>query len=155
MWDEVDGPPKAITLGGSWGSWPVGVNEARSFPCIVLVEGSGDCIAGHHFIWLEDKEQRCPVVTLLGSSVNIPAQTVRLFHNKRIRLYPHLDEAGRRAAERWADQLVGVAKAMDIFDFEGLRQVDGCPVQDLNDVCNVLANDFEEDRELWRLMPYE
>jgi hypothetical protein len=43
------------------------------------------------------------------------------------------DEDGRAAVERWARQLESVGADVDAFSFAGLQQVDGKPVNDLND----------------------
>ena len=64
----------------------------------------------------------------------MPEQILTVFEEKRIRLFPHSDEAGKRALRRWAGQLIGAGAKVDAFDFKGLRKADGSPVEDLNDL---------------------
>jgi hypothetical protein len=57
-----------------------------------------------------------------------------VLEEKRIRIFPHQDEAGKRALWRWTGQLIGAGAKVDAFDFNGLRRADGSPVEDLNDL---------------------
>ena len=54
---------------------------------------------------------------------------------KRVRIFPHTDEAGKRALWRWMGQLIGAGAKVDAFNFKGLMKPDGSPVEDLNDFC--------------------
>jgi hypothetical protein len=56
-----------------------------------------------------------------------------MFAGKRVRIFGHIDDAGRGAVERWAAQLATVGADVDAFNFAGLMQVGGSPVNDLND----------------------
>ena len=152
-WQHHETKPKSDTLPGCWASWPVGVGEAKPFKIVAIVEGGPDLLAAHHFIYCETREADVAAVAILGASNRIHADTLRLFAGKRVRLFPHVDGAGRDAAERWARQLESVGADVDAFDFAGLCKTDGLPVKDLNDLAAVHADDFEAERTLWRILP--
>jgi hypothetical protein len=55
-----------------------------------------------------------------------------------VRLFPHADEAGRKAAKEWARLLLDAGAArVDAFDLSGLMRADGEPGKDLCDVLNI------------------
>jgi hypothetical protein len=153
LWEHLDGHPKAWTLFGSWAAWPVGIKEAQPFPAIALVEGTPDLLAACHFILCESRELDCAPVAIFGATQRIHADALPLFAGKRIRIFGHADNDGREGVERWARQLEAVGAVVDAFDFEGLRKTDESPVKDLNDCCHIHADDFENERTLWNLMP--
>ena len=150
-WGHVQA--KAWTLPGSWASWPIGIKEALPFPSIALVEGGPDFLAGFHFAQVEGKEGTCAPVAMLGASLHIHEDALPLFAGKRIRIFGHDDDAGRAAVGRWGRQLEAAGADVDAFSFAGLRQVNGDPVGDLNDCTSIHADDFENERTLWNLMP--
>lgn len=152
-WGHFDGNPKAWTFGGSWASWCIGAEEAKSFPKVALVEGGGDLLAACHFIHCESRERDVAPVAMLGASQRIHEDALPLFAGKRVRLFPHLDTAGQDAAERWTRQLESVGAEVDGFDFTGLHRTDGTPIGDLNDLASISADDFETERETWAVMP--
>jgi len=139
QWEHLEGRPKPYTLPGSWASWPIGITEARDFPAIALCEGGGDFLAAHYLALWEQashyakRNVQCVPVAMLGASQRIHADALPLFTGKRVRIFGHDDEAGRGAVERWAAQLATVGADVDAFTFAGLQQVDGKPVNDLND----------------------
>lgn len=47
-WEEFGGA-KAITLPGSWASWPIGLKQAVHHPYVALCEGGPDFLAALHF----------------------------------------------------------------------------------------------------------
>ena len=151
-WEHLEGSPKSWTLRGSWASWPIGANESQPFQNIALCEGSADLLAACHFIHCKDRADVAPVA-MLGASQRIHADALPLFAGKRIRIYPHVDKAGMEAAKRWADQLEAVGAEVDALSFDGLRKDDGSLVGDLNDSVMVCADDFEDVRELWGMLP--
>lgn len=154
LWEHLEGQPKAWTLPGSWAPWPIGAKEAQGFEKLALVEGGGDLLAAFHFIYCEDRERDVAAVAMLGAKLSIHQDALSLFSGKRSRLFPHLDKAGREAAEKWTVQLQAVgAVDVDEFDFEGLHQVSGEPVRDLNDCASICPDDFEANRQLWGMMP--
>ena len=64
-----------------------------------------------------------------------------LFAGKRVRIYPHADEPGQKAARQWGDQLRAAGAEVDAFDLSGLRKADGNAVKDLNDCCLIHPED--------------
>jgi len=142
LWAHLEGKPKAWTLPGSWAGCSIGVKEAMPFKSIALCEGGPDFLAAHFLTLLEGashytkRDISCAPVAMLGASHRIHADALPLFAGKRIRIFPHVDEAGRAAAERWAAQLASVGCDVDAFNFEGLRQHNGELVKDLSDFLN-------------------
>lgn len=155
MWIEIGGK-KAWTIceRGNAG-WPVGAKEAAQFPSLAFVEGGPDLLAAFSFIYCEERESNCSAVAMLGAALDIHPEALPYFSRKRIRIFGHTDAngAGRDAVERWADQLTRAGAVVDAFNFAGLRKPDCSPVKDLNDALGVHADDFEEHRELWSMMP--
>jgi len=161
---RLDGKPwehigaKAWTAKGSWAAWPVGLGEAQGFPAIALCEGGPDLLAAHYWILWEQashhtkRDVRSVPIAMLGASLSIPEDALPLFAGKKVRIFEHNDEsgAGRKAAARWATQLQRVGADVDAFDFEGLVQVNGSPIKDLNDALFADAKSFAE---LERIMP--
>ena len=153
VWTHIGGK-KAWTLPGRKAAWPIGTREADAFPCVALVEGGPDLLAAHHFIVAEGREGGVAAVAMLGAANHIPEAALLLLANKRVRIFPHLDLAGRDGAMRWTGQLERVGCEVDAFSFEGLRRADGGAVGDLNDLALVDADDFEAERaELERILP--
>lgn len=155
---QMDGEPwadgvKAWTLAGSQAAWPVGVGEAAGFPVVAFCEGGPDLLAACAFIWAEGREADCAAVALLGGCGSIHTDALPRFAGKRVRVFPHLDETGEGAANRWAEQLSEVGADVDAFSFAGLRRCDGAPFKDFNDLAAIHADDFETHRCLWNLLP--
>lgn len=151
--DPDEDPPKALTLGGSCASLPVGLPEAAPFPNILLVEGSADYVAAHHFITVEGREHDCAAVALLGANQRIAETALPAFSGKHVRIFPHRDNTGLDGAANWTRAILPFARTVDGLDFTGCRRVDGEPIEDLNDVCHIHADDFEENRVFWNLCP--
>ncbi|MGB8473260.1 MAG: CHC2 zinc finger domain-containing protein [Candidatus Acidiferrum sp.] len=148
---HLNSNPKAWTLPGSWANWPIGSKESQSYPAILLCEGGPDLLAAFHFAWCEDREREIAPVAMLGAGQRIHEAALPLLAGKCIRIFPHLDRAGRQAAQRWARQLEGAE--VDCFDFSGLQKTNGEAVTDLNDCASICADDFEGNRELWAMLP--
>ncbi|MGA2556666.1 MAG: CHC2 zinc finger domain-containing protein [Verrucomicrobiota bacterium] len=153
LWEHIEA--KAYTLPGSWAAWPIGIKEAQPFPVIAFCEGGPDLLAAFHFIDCEGRERDCATVAMLGAGLDIHEDGLPLFAGKRIRIFGHDDDsgAGDNAVDRWAWQLTRAGADVDAFDFAGLVKTDGSPVKDLNDCASICADDFEANRELWRLIP--
>lgn len=155
---RMDGQPwpgigaKAQTLPGSRAAWPVGVRESLALPCVLLCEGGPDLLAAHHFIHAHGRAADTAAVAMLGASNLIPADALPLFAGKRVRVMAHADEAGRAAAQKWAEQLASVGATVDAADFSGLLMAGGSPVKDLND-CTRLRP--EDQPQLEDLIPHE
>jgi hypothetical protein len=141
------GERKAHTLKGSVKSRPVGL-EVRGFVpadfrALLAVEGGPDYLAALHFT-LAAESDCLPVAFLgVGAATRIHEEAQALFFGRRIRFYPHHEAngAGRRAVDRWADQLRPLGCTCDAFDFAGLHRGDGQPVKDLNDMAQLCAED--------------
>jgi hypothetical protein len=153
LWQHLSGPAKAFTLPGSWATWPIGIREAQHFPRILLVEGGPDLLAAHHFVNAEERERDVAAVAMLGATHRIHPDALPLFRGKRVRIYPHLDDAGRKAAERWTEQLDAVNADVDCFDLSGIPTTSNGRVADLNDLCHLDADAFETDRQLRMVLP--
>lgn len=157
-WEHLNGA-KAYTLPKSKASHPIGWQESESFEKIAWVEGTPDFLAAHHFIYARND---IAIVAMLGAGHYIPPKILHVFTGKRIRIFPHLDEAGKKGCIRWAQQLTTVKAMVDAFSFEGLRQIvwkgqewsskDGEPIKDLNDCTMLHPACFEAEKELWGLL---
>ena len=128
------GARKSHTLAGSKQNWPLGVMEARKFQHILFVEGAPDLIAAHCFIALAGRQHDTCAVAILGAGNRMPDHILTIFEQKLVRIFPHADEAGKRALWRWTGQLIGAGAKVDAFNFKGLMKPDGSPVEDLNDL---------------------
>jgi hypothetical protein len=137
---------KARTLPGSEAPWPIALPETSAFLAIALVEGGPDLLAALHLIWCAGVEDQVAPVAILGASNSIPQDALPHFAGKRVRLFPHDDEAGRDAGARWAAQLVTADVDVDGFSFTGLMRVDDMPVKDLNDFAHVDPDQWESQR---------
>ena len=153
-WEHLESCPKAYTLPGSWAAWPLGIREAADFPAIALCEGGPDFLAAHFFALFEQashhakRDVQSAPVGILGAANAIHADSLPLFTSKRVRIFCHADEAGHKAARRWAEQLASVGATVDAFDFTGLVRADGQPAKDLNDCLNLDAAGFAETERI-------
>jgi hypothetical protein len=151
LWDHLQGA-KSYTLPGSWATWPVGITESEHFPFIALCEGGGDLLSAHHFMVSESRSD-CAAVGMLGSSHRIHKEALPLFTGKRVRVFGHDDDPGRKAVSVWASQLTAVGADVDACSFAGLRKADETAIKDLNDCTSVHPDEFEAERSLWNLLP--
>ena len=149
-WEGIDA--KAQTLPGSRATWLIGVKESQFARVILLIAGGPDLLAAHHFIHAHKREADTAAVAMMGESLAIATDALPLFAGKRVRIMAHADEAGRIAAQKWAEQLASVRATVDAADFTGLLMADGSPVKDLND-CTRL--DPKQTDQLDNLIPNE
>jgi len=147
------GGPKALVLPGFKVSWPVGILEAARYPFVLLVEGGPDLLAACSFIVAEGRTTDCAPVAMLSGSPLIHMDAVALFSGKSVRIFPHLDCVGENAAIRWAEQIREVGAKVDAFRLDGLRRKDEAPIKDLCDLIAIHADDFEDDRSIWKICP--
>jgi hypothetical protein len=153
LWRHI-GNKKAWTLLGSRAAWPIGTKESSEAPCVVVVEGGPDLLAAHHFIISEGRQHDVVAIAMLGAANNLPEDALLLLANKRIRIYPHTDLAGKAAAIRWTGQLERVGCTVDAFRFDGLLRADGVAVNDLNDFVRIDPDCFEAERaQLEEVLP--
>lgn len=145
---------KALSLPGSTHQWPAGLaalsDDHRS---VLVTEGGPDLLAAFHFIVREGRERDATAIGILGAGCGIHEDLLPRFKGRRVRVAQHADEAGERAAVRWARQLRPHAEHVDGISFDGLRQHDEKPVKDLNDFARIHPNDFEKHRWTWRILP--
>lgn len=142
-WEHKDGA-KAWTLYQSWGKWPLGLGTGAAYPAFMLCEGGADLLAALNFIHEAGAETLVFPLAMLGAEMPIHEDALPTLAGKRIRIFPHTDPAGTKAAERWAAQLATVGADVDCFSFAGLRKADGSPVTDLNDATQIHAADAHE-----------
>jgi hypothetical protein len=132
----------------------VGVSSIRpEHRTVLLVEGGPDLLAAHCVIAAEDRSKDTAAVALLGASHRIPEDSLAVFRGRRVRVFEHSDAGGRGAVKAWANQLYDAGADVDFIRFDGLRRIDGEPVKDLNDFCQIHADDFEAFRWTWEVIP--
>jgi hypothetical protein len=148
-----EGGRKSHTWKGSEQAWPLNCQSLGSHDKAALVEGGPDMLAAFGCAYAEGKETSFAIVGILGASLSIPDDALALFAGKQVKLFPHADDAGAQAAERWWTQLESVGAILSWFDFNGLTQESGEPVKDFNDLCQISHQDFESKRELWEVLP--
>ena len=85
---------------------------------------------------------------MLGAGLSIRDDALRHFAAKRVRVFPHDDEAGRNAGALWAAQLIAAGVEVDGYSFAGLSRADGHSVKDLNDFAHVHPDQWEEQRNI-------
>jgi hypothetical protein len=142
-----EGGAKAVFLPGSNSHWPIGIREAEKYPAIALCEGAPDFLACFGHAWASGLEDRIAPVCMSTAQASIPDDTLSYFKEKKVRIFSHNDPAGREALKRWAGQLYGIASIVDNFDFAGLIQADGQPVNDLNDLSKIEYDNWEANRQ--------
>lgn len=157
FWQTRESPAcfKAQTLPGGCASWPVGLLESEGFDLIALCEGGPDLLAAFHFAWHEGREQEVAPVAMLGASARIHTDALPRFRGRRVRIFPHCDPAGHKAAREWTHQLREAGAVVDAFDLSNLRRTDGSPLKDLNDLTQLDPDAFQPDCNLLNLFTHE
>jgi len=131
------GERKVHTVAGSSKAWPVGLampgDLLKYFGRILLVEGSGDLVAGYHFALLG--AARTLPIAMLGAGVDIAPEALLLLAGRDVVIVPHIDPgcAGEAAGRRWAAQLQGVGCFVRALHLHGVEKTNGESVKDLND----------------------
>lgn len=116
-------PHKSHTLKGSCKGWPLGLIESASATSIVLTEGLPDFLAAFDFMLREGKVDTVAPVSMLSASASIEDTALPHFHDKRVRMFHHNDQAGINAARKWTEQLKGAASTIDYFQFSNFPAV--------------------------------
>lgn len=153
------GERKAHTLRGSRKDWPVGLLPAKEYrhnaDRFLLVEGGPDYLAALHFI-LQQKRTRILPVAILGRGQGLGlkglhSESLEHFRGRRLRIVPHADPDGGSyvAALRWSKQLRAAGAEIDCFRLKGLTTVDGKPIKDLNDCCELAPGQAAELENLF------
>lgn len=134
---------KAKTLPGSMAGRPVGLDESRPFPHIMLCEGGPDFLAALLVAWWGGYADSVAPVAILGAGLDIPDDALPCLVGKEITICQHADTAhtkGQDAAQRWAGQLREAGAASVRFaDFAQSRMADGTPCKDLADFATTLT----------------
>jgi len=130
------GRAKGITLGSA--SIPIGLEESRPFPHIMLCEGGPDFAAALLGAWWHDNANTIAPVALLGAGLNLPAEAAPYFAGKTVTICQHADTthtAGQDAGARWTAQLRAAgAAAIHLAAFAQVAMADGTPCKDLADL---------------------
>ena len=110
-------------------------------------------LAAHGCIWAEDRKD-VAAVAVLGASNRPSVDAWASLAGKRVRVYCHRDVAGMEAGKLWGQAILAAgASKIDGFRFDGLRRVDGSPVEDLNDLQSLHPDDFNARRDVWEVLP--
>jgi hypothetical protein len=152
-WPEKDGTPshrKAHTIGHGK-EFPVGIMQAAGFPVVALTEGAPDLIAAHDLAYQSGKAELVGVCAVLGAGVHrLAAECLPCFQGRHVRIYPHCDESGMKAARQWAAQIKEAGAAVvDAFDLSGFTTKAGTPGKDLADLCNADPRSLRANPELF------
>jgi len=118
------------------------------YQTILFCEGGPDLLAAVHFIVMAGRAAEVAPVAMLGAGQRIHLDALPLFAGKRIRIYAHADEPGRKAAKTWAAQLATVGARVDAVDSGGYRMKDGRTSGDLNDLTQIHPDDAGELTDL-------
>lgn len=126
----------------AWGgqkNWPVNLEAAAQFPKLAFVEGGPDTLAAFEIVRREGAVDSVGVVGMLGASnTRLDVRALPFFQGKQVRLFPHADEAGQRAAREWSRMLWDAGAAhVDAFDLSGIVRRDGLVGKDLCDLLNI------------------
>ena len=129
---------------GKGKAWPLGIEEARAFEKVCIVEGSPDMLAWHDIALTEGKTEHVACVAMLGGANRLAPEAAALLAGKEVWLYPHADEAGAQAGEEWARALTAAGvREIYTFDLSGMTRTDGKRGKDLNDYLLI-------EHECWR-----
>lgn len=152
---------KSHSVKGSSKGWPIGILEAKNYPCIALVEGGPDFLAAHYeIIWEQapshtrQREIHCAPVAMLSASPDISPEALPHFKGKAVRIFPHAESAGVLGAQKWQHQIIasGVRRC-EIFDMTRVRRLTDGICKDLNDFLNIKGPTPHPSME--RIMPCE
>lgn len=123
--EKFENGAKALTLPGSNAKWPAGASSITEETNIIfLCEGTGDLLTAMSIHAWDETPWRA--VCMLGAAQRIDEEALLRFRGKKVVIYAQNDEAGLRAAQRWAGQLRPHAAAIS-------AKVAPLPGADLND----------------------
>ena len=124
MWPIKGKPVKAVSLSGSLASVPFGLATIGSARCPVAIgEGGPDWLALQQLLH-ENGRTDCGVIAMPGGSIRLVTPLLEMLRSRRIRLFPHADAPGRKAAAAWSAQLREVGCEVDAFDFHAFAAKD-------------------------------
>jgi hypothetical protein len=142
----------------AWGgnkNWPVNLEAAAQCAKLAFCEGGPDALAALEIMRREGAADVDLVAMLGAANTRLDTAALPFFKGKIVRLFPHADEAGQRAAREWALALreAGAAR-VDAFDLRGIVRRDGAPGKDLCDLLNIGAECAEKVTKFHgRMMP--
>jgi len=131
---------KSKTLYGSWGHYPIGIEDVGSFPAIGVTEGMPDFLALFDFMLSFGVQDSIAPVCMAGVKMVIPESILPKFIGKRVRSFVDGDEEGMAGAMRWAAQLREVCE-VDGYECGG----SGC--KDLNSLLELDSKSWDEHIE--------
>ena len=134
---------KARTLGKL--KHPLGLTEAHPYESILLVEGGPDFLAAHYLITQTKQENLFGVIAMLGANQEFTPEQAKNLKGKRVRIFPHMDEAGMKGVQNWFSSLKSVGVHVDIYDYDEITTKDGKLITDLNDLLRVNLEDWDND----------
>jgi hypothetical protein len=138
---------KSVSCQGSDMRSPIGFQEAASYPFFGVVEGGPNALAVITHAWATGSETCIAPVCMPSTTSNFTANALAYLQGKHARIFIDDDDPGHAAATRWAAQLTSADIVVDGFSFTGLVMSDGRPVTDLNDLCKIAYDCWEEYRE--------
>lgn len=84
----------------------------------------------------------------------IAPEALPYFRSKWVRLFPHADDAGRKAVREWALAMREAgASRIDAFSLARLERSDGRPGKDINDLLHIDADCWERFPQFHQIMP--
>jgi hypothetical protein len=121
----------------------------KGFRRVLLLEGSGDFVAGYHFcLKLQSGEKgRFLPVAMLGAGTRISPEAIPFLLGKELKIIPHEDEggAGLKAEEGWRETLERAGlRGGTVTGLGRLRCKDRRVVKDLNDCTEICLEDKPE-----------
>ena len=134
-------------------AWPVNLEAAAECGTIAFCEGGPDLIAALHLIAIESAAGTAAVAMLGAANTRLAPDALPFFRGKRVRLFPHADNAGREAVRQWARTLREAGATVDAFSLARLQLMDGRPGKDLNDLLRIGADSWDEFHEFRAVMP--
>lgn len=126
------GGAKAKTLKNSIGTWPIGSADIGTKPFVALCEGGPDTLAVWTLAAIQGRCSEIAPVCMAGSSMSIHSKAAPYFRGKGVWIYPHSDDAGKRAVDVWTADLRNAGA-------EWVKPFEIHPHKDLNDYLAAMA----------------
>lgn len=111
QWRRLDGAawwpdgPKALSGPGSGCANGIGTKDAMSRDRVWLAEGPPDAIAALTILFMIGEHEMTGTIALLGSSAALGDPVMNACAGKPVTIISDPDNAGQKAAQRWAGQL--------------------------------------------------
>ena len=118
---------------GNVATWPIGTIESMPFRHVLVVEGSPDLLAAHHFIAAAGAEAIIAAVCMAGAGLSVHRQARECLRNKHVWIVAQNDTCGLAAAEKWCAEIRSGANSVELFRLTDINPVNGHPLKDLND----------------------